>query len=367
MKIGINATFLNDKPTGAAIFTKEIAHRISKSQKEMIIFTPVSDDNMPPAHIYDVPEGMKGSVRLSNSLYRFFYINTVLPVLCKLKGVDVLYCPILEFPFIPAVPLVVHIHDLNFIHFRKQFGLAAPRLIFSLKILKKVVRRVVVSSVFVRRELIDAGIFDEEKIDIVPLSFSSSIFNPRPADLRKDFLDKYSIKGRYILFTGSLFCYKNLKTLIDAFLAVRHKIPHFLVVVGRKELSSEPLVTDDRILYMDYVPAEDLPLFYSFADLFVYPSLREGFGIPPLEAMACGTPVISSNRSSLPEVVGDAGIFFDPEDSVMLSELMLKVINNESLRREIIERGFNNVKRYSWDKTASGIIQSCEKALKMKE
>lgn len=366
MKIGINATFLYDKSTGVCLFTKEVARFIAGLHKELMVFSPLKHDGLSPSHIFKVPGGLKGSRRFSNNLYRFFYINTFLPLLCKLKGIDVLYCPILEFPFIPLVPLVVHVHDLHFIHFPSEFGLAAPRMKFSLWLIKRVADRVIVSSKFVKKELLDLNIIEEDRIDVVSLAYNRNVFKPMPASAKSDFLNNRPFRGRYILFVGSLFPYKNLKALIEAFLRIKNQIPHSLVVVGRREFSAEPPASDGRIFYTDYVSDEDLPLFYSCADLFVYPSLREGFGIPPLEAMACGTPVISSNRGSLPEVVGDAGILFDPEDSESLSELILTVLNNEGLRRELIEKGLNHVKKFSWEKTAEGILQSCEKALKGK-
>lgn len=363
MKIGINATFLYEKSTGVCMFTKEISKAISDVHREMLIFSPVGHNDLLQNCVYKVPEGLKGSRRFSNNLYRFFYINTLLPMLCKLKGINILYCPILEFPFIPLVPLVVHIHDLHFMHYPSEFGLAAPRMRYSLGLIKKVVSRIIVSSEFVKGELIESGYAKEDKVDVVPLAYNSKIFRPQPVEIRGDFLGRYSIPERYILFVSTLFPYKNLKTLITAFLKIKHRIPHCLVVVGRREFSGGPLVKDERILYMDYIPARDMSSFYSFSDVFVYPSLREGFGIPPLEAMACGTPVIASNRGSIPEVVGDAGILFDPEDSESLSELILRLVNNERLRKEMIEKGFNQAKKFSWQKTAEGILKSCEKAL----
>jgi len=345
------------------MFTKEVSRYLRDINKDLLIFSPVKHDELPPDCIYSVSRSMKGSKRLSNNLLRFLYINTVLPFLCKQKGLDVLYCPILEFPLIPSVPLVVHVHDLHFIHFPSEFGLATPRLKFSLKMMKRLVKRVVVSSEFVRSELVDQGFFDKEKIDVVPLAYNSRLFRPQTLEMKRDFLSRYSIKGDYILFVGSLFPYKNLETLISAFLKIAGQSEHYLVVIGRREFSSEPLVRNERIIYLDYVPDGDMPLFYSYSSVFVYPSLREGFGIPPLEAMACGTPVISSNRGALPEVVGDAGLLFDPEDSRALSELLLEVINNEGLRRALVEKGLNHVKRFSWEKTAEGILKSCERAL----
>jgi len=362
MKIGINATFLNEKPTGVGILTREVS-RIISLHKEMLMFTPVEQNDLPSDSVIKVAEGMKGSARLSNSLYRLAYINTILPVLCRLRGVDVLYCPIFEFPFIPLVPLVVHLHDLHFVYFASDFGLAAPRMKFSLKLLKRIAKRVIVSSEFIKKEVCMATNIGEGMIDVVPLAYSDTLFTPMPKDRKRDFFDKYRLKGNYLLFVGTLFPYKNLKTLTDAFLRIKNQIPHSLVIVGRKQFSGGPLASDERIAYVDYVPAEDLPLFYSYADMFIYPSLREGFGIPPLEAMACGTPVISSNGGSLPEVVGDAGLLFDPEDSGVLGTLILKVICDEILRRELVDKGFKNVKKFSWRKTAEGIIKSCERAV----
>lgn len=363
MKIGINATFLNDKPTGAAIYTRAVSRILAQRHKDVLFFSPVTYEDIPLEHTYKTPDALRGSPALANSLYRAFYINTALPVLCKLKKIDILYCPILEFPFIPLIPSVIHIHDLHFIHFASQFGLAAFRMKFSMKLVNKTARRVIVSSEFVKQELLKAAVIEESRIDVVPLAYNSAMFRPMPVELKKDFLHKYNIKGDYILFVGSLFPYKNYETLMSAFLKIKHKMPQFLVVAGRREFSEETPVSDERILYLDYVAAEDLRSLYSFADLFVYPSLMEGFGIPPLEAMACGTPVISSNGGSLPEVVGDAGLLFDPKDSDGLSEMILRVLRDKGLRDELIKKGSGNIKRFSWDKTAEGILLSCWKAM----
>jgi glycosyltransferase involved in cell wall biosynthesis len=364
LKLGINASFLSEKPTGAASFAQETARIISEKFEETIIFSPFIFDAKLSGNIYKVPAAIKGSSRLANSISRLFYINSILPLICRFKNIEVLYCPIMEFPFIPLVPTVVHVHDLHFIHFSTDFGLAAPRMKISLRFIKRAAKRVVVSSEFMKRELMEMSNIAEYMIDVVPLAYNSNLFKPASLEYREGFLSKYQIKGKYFLFIGSLFPYKNLKTLIDAFLKIKHLIPHCLVVVGRREFSQSPFIKDERILYVDYVPAYDMPFFYSYAEIFIYPSLREGFGIPPLEAMACGTPVISSNGGSLPETVGDAAILFDPLDCKMLAERIVEIVKNKSLKDELIQKGFGRVKNFSWEKTANGIIISCRKALK---
>jgi len=366
VKIGINATFLHDKPTGLGVFTHELSRSLARAKAELLVFSPLSLEGVPDDSLFKVPYSIRGSMRFRHNLCRALYLNSILPARCWQKNVDALFCPMMEFPFVSGVPLIVHVHDLHPIQFSSQFGRAAVFMRLSLRLLEKGVRRVTVSSDYVKRELLKATSLPGGKIDVVPLAYSKTLFRPSGQEEKGDFFRKYSLQGNFILFVGNLFAYKNITTLAEAFLKIRDRISHCLVIVGRKEFFSGPLPQDERIRYMDYVPDEDLPRFYSFADILVHPSLSEGFGLTPLEAMACGTPVLSSNRGSLPEVVEDAGILFDPLDGPALGELMLSVLRNGTLRRELIEKGFRKAEQFSWDKTAAGILRSCERALKEK-
>lgn len=366
MRIGINAAFLNEKPTGVGVFTKEVSARLCGLDRDALVFTSVLLDTVREEQIRKTPAGIRGSLKLSNNLIRLIYSNTVLPVMVKKYEIDVLYCPVMEFPFVPLSPLIVTVHDLHPVYFPEQFGLAGSYFRFSLRLLPRFARRVIVPSNFVKRELLSEVKIRSDIIDIAPLGYNSAIFKPQGVEMKQDFLKSHGLKGPYILFVGSLFPYKNVKTLVRAFQDIRESIPHSLVIVGKKEVSAEPLQEDERIRYLDYVGTEEITKFYSYADLLVHPSLTEGFGMTILEAMACGTPVISSNGGALPEVVGDGGILFDPTDSPALGEKILKVIKNEGLQKELIEEGFRQVRKFSWDSTAKGILRSCEKALKEK-
>lgn len=366
MKIGINATFLNEKPTGVGVFTREVSTRLCALNKDTIVFTSASLDNLQETQIRKTPIRIRGSSKLSGNFNRLIYTNTVLPIMIKKYGIDLFYCPIMEFPFIPLSPLIVTVHDLHPFYFPEQFGLSATHFKFSLRMLSRLSRRVIVPSNFVKRELLKTVKIRTDIIDVVHLGYDSTIFKPHSDELKQNFFKSYGIRGPFILFVGSLFPYKNIKTLIRAFWDIKNSIPHSLVIIGKKELSTEPLQEDERIRYLDYVGTEEIAKFYSYADILVHPSLVEGFGMTILEAMACGTPVISSNRGSLSEVVGDAGILFDPTDSRVLGEIILTVINNESLRKELIEKGFKQIKKFSWSSTAENILNSCEKAFKEK-
>jgi glycosyltransferase involved in cell wall biosynthesis len=362
VKIGINATFLNENPTGVGIFTKEVSERLFTLRKNTVVFTSVPLK----ADIKKTPVSMRGSLQFAHNFNRFIYINTLLPAVLKRLNIGVLFCPIMEFPFTSFSPLVVTVHDLHPVYFPEQFGFSAIHFKFALKLLPFLARKVIVPSFFVKEELLKVVDLKDEIIDVVSEGYNTELFRPRSDEMKAEFSERYRIKAPYLLFVGSLFPYKNVKTLLKSFMDIKNKIPHLLVIIGRKEVSREPLYEDERIIYLDYMSTDELPFFYSYADLLIHPSLFEGFGLTLLEAMACGTPVISSRGGSLPEVVGDAGIFFDPLDSEALSRLILNVVNDRGLRRELREKGFKQVKKFSWDRTAEGILQSCEDAVKGK-
>jgi glycosyltransferase involved in cell wall biosynthesis len=355
MKIGINATFLNEKPTGVGIFTKEISTMLCTLQNETIVFTSVKLGGVHERQIHKTPAWTQGSTKLFHNVNRVIYSNTVLPFLMKKRKIDILLCPITEFPLIQSSPLIVTVHDLHPLYFPEQFGLSSSYFKFSLKLLPKWARRLIVPSHFVKREILNYLNIASNLIDIVPPGYDKDLFKPLDEEFKKEFLKRYGIDEPFILFVGSLFPYKNIKTLLKTFLDIQGKIPHSLVVIGKKELSQEKLPEQKRIHYLDYVRVEDIPGFYSYAEIYVHPSLVEGFGMTIVEAMACGTPVISSNGGSLPEVVGKAGVLFDPSDSQQLGERLLTVIYNKSLQNEMREMGFQQVKQYSWEKTAKDI------------
>lgn len=361
MKIGINASFMNDTPTGVGIFTKEVSRRICGLDRDTIVFTSSDLNN---CRTIKTPLGISGSIRTGNNIKRFLYMNTALPCLIKKHNVDLLFCPITEYPFVAPSPMVITVHDLHPLYFPVQFGLSAVHFRMSLKLLNKLAVRIVVPSGFVKKELLKYVNADTEKIHVIYEGYDSETFRPQGDEVKTEFLSSHGIWHPYILFTGSLFPYKNVTTLINAFLAIKDRIPHMLLIIGKKEVSFEPLPEDERIRYMDYVKHPELPYFYSYAEMLVHPSFFEGFGITVLEAMACGIPVLSSNGGSLPEVVGNGGLFFEPKDTQKLSELILSVIKNEGLRREMIEKGFINIKRFSWDRTAEDIYVSCKLVLK---
>lgn len=209
---------------------------------------------------------------------------------------------------------------------------------------------------------------DESKISVIYSGIDSSCFYRR--DLKEEILIKYNIRGNYILYIGTDNTRKNLKNLLFSFFEIFNEIPHNLVLVGPINKQNIIKIINDylnsdnsksailnRIILVGFVEQEDLPYIYSSASLFILPSLYEGFGFPPLEAMACEVPVIVSNNSSFPEVVKDAGLYLEnPLDPKEISEKILCVLSDEKLQKDLIRKGLEISKKYSWDKTVEDTI-----------
>jgi glycosyltransferase involved in cell wall biosynthesis len=220
---------------------------------------------------------------------------------------------------------------------------------------------IIAVSGYVKSALVEQVGLPAGRIHVIPEAVDHDVFRPQPVPV--DVMEKYGLAGesRYLLYVGSEQPRKNLTTLLRAFARLKRTVGDVrLVKVGQPEVSRErqkALVLIDQlgiekdVVFCGHV-GEDLPLFYNLAHLFVFPSRYEGFGFPPLEAMACGTPVICSNATSLPEVVGDAALLFDPLDEDRLVELMERLLADRDLREEYVRRGLARAACFHWSTTA---------------
>jgi len=207
---------------------------------------------------------------------------------------------------------------------------------------------------------------DEAKIRVICEGVNSR-FRPASPEAMAVAWARYGLPERYILCVGTIEPRKNLNTLMEAFatLKVRPATCDLrLVIVGKKGWLYKgffrrlrELGLEGEVVFPGFVPDEDLPALYSAAELFVFPSLYEGFGLPPLEAMACGTPVIASNTSSVPEVVGEAGILVEPRDVRVLAGAMERVLMDEGKQREMRDKGLQQAARFSWERAARETLQ----------
>jgi glycosyltransferase involved in cell wall biosynthesis len=226
-----------------------------------------------------------------------------------------------------------------------------------------------------KNDLISKFGVESEKINVVPLGIDTSIFYSRPSS--DNILKKYGINHNYLIYVGGDNPRKNLKNLILAFIGIFQNSPHDLVLIG--PINKKNLVKIikshtnpnsyknilNRIIIPGYVDYKDLPVLYSAASAFVFPSLYEGFGLPLLESMACGTPVITSSNSSLREVVGNSGLYInDPLNPNEISDNIIKILDNDKLRNKLKNRGFERVKKFSWEETTKKTIKTYEQVVK---
>lgn len=286
-----------------------------------------------------------------------------LPVELRGLDLDVLHCPDFIPPFRRSCPAVITVHDLAF---RRFPGLLTPDSERYYGQIERAVRSadgVIAVSESTKRDLVALAGADENKITVVHEA-AGPAFRPAPASAVLAARGRYGIAGSYILFVGTIEPRKNIPFLLQAYARMRQGWPKGsaaprLVLAGKKgwlyeNIFSvlEELALGDSVVCPGGIAVEDLPALYTGALCFVLPSLYEGFGLPVLEAMSCGTPVITSNTSSLPEVAGDAALLVDPQDLVGLAAAMHRVCQDEGLRRQMSARGTAQAARFSWERAA---------------
>lgn len=314
--------------------------------------------------------------RLRSPISNIAWHQISLPGLCRKQGYDVLFLPAgnrrltLSLP----CPSVGTVHDFSSIHVEGKYDPA--RMFYIKRVLPFLVRRltrVLTVSESSKRDIVQYARVPEECVTVTPLAADNQIYYPRD---REECLErvvaKYNIRPPYILYISRIeHPGKNHAGLIRAFSILKEKenLPHQLVLAGsdwdRAEevhrVADESSQTDD-ILFTGFAPTEDLPDLYCGADLFVFPSLYEGFGLPVLEAMTCGIPVACSNVSSIPEVIGDAGMLFDPYDEGSMADAMKRLLTEHGLDSHCRERGLKRARQYSWAAAAAITLKALREA-----
>ena len=351
MKIGIDVQASKGRLTGIGVYTKNLIQSLLEKPRNGYEFSLFGREQ-------------RGDW---NTLQRLFWENASLPQLVKQGQVEILHVPAFAPPLAKPCKVVVTVHDIIGMIFPNQLGW--PSRFYWGKWLPSAVKRadaLIADSENTKKDLIKYLSIPESKIRVIYPSGHEG-FSPRP-DSRalKEIHERIGIKEKYFLAVGTLEPRKNLIRVIEAFAkfveAKKRSSVYQLVVVGATDfahgkflqtLLEKCSVKADHLLLTGYLEQKDLNLLYSGAEGFVFPSLYEGFGIPILEAMASGTPVLISRSSSLPEVAGDSAFYVDPNDTQSITEGMQALVDDPGLRRELIQKGFERIKRFSWRDTAS--------------
>lgn len=278
-----------------------------------------------------------------------------------LGGVDTLYLPNINFVACrPTTRLVVTIHDLSFIHFPYFFTIKM-RLWHWLINVKKLACRadaVIADSEHTKRDIIDLFQVDPAKVTVVYPGVAEHYFNPVSDEIKLSVRKKYNLPDKFILYLGAIEPRKNLESLVEAYLQLENP-DHDLVIGGGVGWKSQRILDlaarSERIKLIGYVAEEDKSALYQLATAFVYPSYYEGFGLPLVEAMASGCPVIAGHTSSQGEVVADAGLLVDPHNINSIKQAMTAILGDERLRDHYRAKGLIQARRFSWPRAAEQI------------
>jgi len=286
-----------------------------------------------------------------------------LPLLARRARLDVLHGPVNVAPRRAPCPTVVTVHDLAFLRFpntltpgRRRYLTAATRDAV------RRAERVIAVSASTARDVVELLGAAPDLVTVVPLA-ADPAFRPLPPAALAAFRAERGLARPFVLSVATLEPRKNLPLLLRAFARIAADVEHDLVLVGAEgwmggELRATlgRLNLGDRVRLAGFGDPADLPSWYGAAELFVYPSLFEGFGLPPLEAMACGTPVVVSTAASLPEVVGDAALAIDPTDEAGLAASMGRVLFDPILAADLRARGLARAAGFSWARTAAATV-----------
>lgn len=365
MRIGINTLFfIPGKVGGSETYIRNLISKLSDIDKENEYFIFANKENFNEFKI-DKPNFHKALCPINASFKpgRILWEQLVLPLQTLKYKIDILFSPGYTAPVFTKCKQVVAIYDLNYYHHSEDFSrfeLIFWKLLIPLS--ARVADRIIVLSNNSKRDI--ENVLDVPSNKVVPIYLAANIFS-NAADWTKEKIrevkKKYQIDKDYILSVAAFHPHKNLYRLIEAYkiLKDRYGSGHKLVLVGMKARASKAvegaikgMSLEKDVIFTGWVPVEDIPILYKGAAIFVFPSLFEGFGIPPIEAMTCGTPVAVSNTTSLPEVVGDAGLFFNPMDIEDIAAKIHTIVANKNIRDELIKKGFEQAKKFSWDKTA---------------
>ena len=362
--IGINGTILGRRPTGLGVYAKNMIEELDRQGVKFILYTSfaegleLSDENRRRVHLTSF--SMEPTAKWRH-LRRHLWIQFFLPRLLKKDGISLLLNLVPEAPFFSRSRQVTMVHDLMPLNFPGKYFLQKLNFRAKVPVILKRSKRVVANSDATKNDVIRFYGIESMNIHAIPIAFDARRFKPTSPDNVKE---RFGL-GRYFLYVGNMLPHKNLPMLIESFGIAFPGPGHMLVIAGYKDPRYFPRILDhakknrveDKVLFLDYVPDHDLPPLMSGADALILPSVCEGFGLTPLEAMACGCPVAVSDLASIREVCGDSALYFNPKDPKGLADILKKIAEDENLRAALRGKGLERSKNFSWNRCAAGLLE----------
>lgn len=361
INIGINARYLQRTLTGIERYILEVMKQLGKIDKTnnyTLFYCP--HNPLPPQrfgnnqHQYVTKFNTKG--RLSRILWEQFYLGKEITA----HNIDVFHGTSFVLPFLKSCKYVMTIYDLSYLTHPESFTFI-NKLYFKFFLHPSIylADKIIAISQATKQDIMKYFRIPEHKIEVIYGALSPSITRVTDESTLQHIKQKYQLPNKFILFVGLISPRKNLERCIKAFANTHKETGHHFVVVGKKGWLYQSvfdlvdkLHLKDKIIFTDYVPDNELTAFYTLADTFIFPSLYEGFGLPILEAMTCGCPVITSNISSMPEVAGNAALLVNPYSVKEIADAILALHNNKELRTQLITKGHKRTTAFTWEENA---------------
>ncbi len=374
MRIAIDGRTIVDQRTGVGTYAERIIRSLTRidTQNEYLLFLVEPNPQLAAPQLQSIL--IPGYDKIGRNRW---WENMMLPAFLRKNAVDILFSPAYALPLFrkpSATRYVVTIHDLiAFVHpesftpkmrlWQKLFVRNAARM----------ADRVIAVSHRTKDDLLRFTSLQSERISVIHNAVDD-VFHPiRDAAALENVRRQYNLPGEFILHVGTIEPRKNLVALVQSYALLPNHLRdrYALVLAGGKGWYDKHIIADiersglhERVHFTGFVEHNDLPALYALATLFVYPSLYEGFGYPPLEAMACGTPVITSNRSSLPEVTGEAALLVDPKNTHEIAQAMTSLLTDEQQREDLRERGLKRAAEFRWDQCARNTLRVFEEVVR---
>jgi glycosyltransferase involved in cell wall biosynthesis len=377
MRVGIDYTAAVRQSAGIGRYTRNLVGALIELDDQvqftlLVAGLGISDVSSAVAQLTTVSNVRLVNLPLTDRQLAVLWHRLRLPLWAELAcgSLDVFYSPDFALPPLLRARSVLTVHDLSFMRLPEcsESSLRA----YLMRAVPKSVRRadvVLADSKSTRNDVIELLGTDPQRVKVVYPGVEARFRPVEDLHVLASVRQRYSLPRRFVLGLGTLQPRKNFRRLIDAYQLCRNTAcgDVELVISGREGWLYQPIFErvaelglEKQVHFTGHVDDGDLPALYSLAELFVFPSLYEGFGLPPLEAMACGTPVVTSSGSSLCEVVGDSALLIDPTDVKGLAQAMSRVMSDQQLRAQLIEQGLRRARRFTWRRAAEELFTILE-------